>query len=342
MNYKQTKVWTVDNHIEDQQQTNSLNEAALWIKDNKLIVFPTETVYGLGANALSEEAVATIFSAKGRPSDNPLIVHIGHEEQLNQLVKTIPDKAKKLIEAFWPGALTLVFKAKPSVAPNVTAGLDTVGVRMPSHPIAKALLQACDVPVAAPSANRSGRPSPTSADHVLIDLDGRVDGVIDGGATGIGLESTVLSVVHDPPMLYRPGGVTVEEIEAVIGPISIDPALQESEATPRSPGMKYTHYSPQAKVVLVDKPVDLQRLADDARIQGERVGIFATRTSFAYSADEIVKSKSLEHVAQELYATLREFDKRKVTVIYVETVPLTGVGLAIMNRLEKAAGGERV
>lgn len=342
MIYKQTKVWTVDNRTEDQQHTNSISEAALWIKENKLIVFPTETVYGLGANALSEEAVATIFSAKGRPSDNPLIVHIGHEEQLNQLVRTIPDKAKKLVEAFWPGALTLVFNAKPSVAPNVTAGLDTVGVRMPSHPIAKALLQACDVPVAAPSANRSGRPSPTSADHVLIDLDGRVDGVIDGGATGIGLESTVLSVVHDPPMLYRPGGVTVEDIESVIGPISIDPALQESEAAPRSPGMKYTHYSPQAKVVLVDKPVDLQRLADDARKQGEKVGVFATRTSFAYRADEVVKSESLERVAQELYATLREFDKRKVTVIYVETVPLSGVGLAIMNRLEKAAGGARV
>lgn len=341
MGYKQTKVWTVDKKELSKEQTLLLQEAGMWIREGKLVAFPTETVYGLGADAFSDEAVQHIFEAKGRPSDNPLIVHIGDKSQLEELVKEIPEKAKVLMEAFWPGALTLIFKARPVIAKNVTAGLDTVGIRIPSHPVARALLKESQVPVAAPSANRSGRPSPTTAEHVLLDLDGRIDGIVDGGETGIGLESTVLSVVQDPPTLYRPGGVTVEEIEAVIGKIMVDPALQNTEEQPKSPGMKYAHYAPKAAVVLVDQPDDLLNLIAEAKKRGEKVGVFATVSSTVDLADEVIVAKSMEQVARMLYGTLREFDRRNVTTVFIESVPRDGLGLAIMNRLEKAAGAKR-
>ncbi|XOQ13794.1 MAG: L-threonylcarbamoyladenylate synthase [Shouchella clausii] len=342
VNYKQTKRWIVDKGHDSGEQTEMIQEAAMWIKQNKLIAFPTETVYGLGANALSYEAVAQIFAAKGRPSDNPLIVHIGDNSQLDKLVKSIPANASKLMAAFWPGALTLILEAKEAIAENVTAGLSTVGVRMPSHPVALKLLQECGLPVAAPSANVSGRPSPTTAAHVIADLDGKIDGIVDGGATGIGLESTVLDVSKPTPMLYRPGGVSVEEIEAVIGKIDIDPALGTTHSAPKSPGMKYTHYAPNAEVTLVDSDDTIHHLVAEARKEGRKVAVFATTGTADYKADIVRRGESLEHIAHILYGVLREFDEQGADVIYVKTVPTEGVGRAIMNRLEKAAGGKRV
>ncbi|MBM7840637.1 L-threonylcarbamoyladenylate synthase [Alkalihalobacillus xiaoxiensis] len=341
MSYKQTKTWVVDSGEESEEQILDLQEAGMWIRDGKLVAFPTETVYGLGANAFSEEAVQRIFEAKGRPSDNPLIVHISDEEQLDGLVTEVSNKAKALMEAFWPGALTLIFNAKPVVAKNVTAGLNTVGVRIPSHPVARQLLREGQLPVAAPSANRSGRPSPTTAAHVLLDLDGRIDGIVDGGETGIGLESTVLSVVHDPPILYRPGGVTVEQIEAIIGAIKVDPSLQQSVAQPLSPGMKYAHYAPKATVVLVEHREELERAVVEAKNHGKKVGVFATVSKSVSYADEVIVANGLEEVAHMLYGTLREFDKRNVSTVFIESVPKEGLGLAIMNRLEKAAGSKK-
>ncbi|WZY00148.1 L-threonylcarbamoyladenylate synthase [Bacillus sp. FSL W7-1360] len=342
MSYKQTKVWTVDISQKHIAQSAAIKEAALWIREGKTVAFPTETVYGLGANALSEVAVANIFMAKGRPSDNPLIVHIGDKKQLTNLVTKVPSHATQLMEAFWPGALTLILHSKEIVAKNVSAGLNTIAVRMPDHPVALALLQTSDVPVAAPSANLSGRPSPTNAAHVLADLSGAIDGIVDAGITGIGVESTVLDVTGTQPVLYRPGGVSREEIEAVVGKIDVDPSLKGQVVVPKSPGMKYTHYAPKAKVVLVDEASVLKCEVKAARARGERVGIFATRGEIDYEADVIIKGKSLAHVAQMLYASLRRFDEENVTVIYVETVPEIGIGLAIMNRLEKAAGGRMI
>ncbi|GAF21506.1 LOW QUALITY PROTEIN: YrdC/Sua5 family protein [Bacillus sp. JCM 19047] len=340
MSYKQTKVWNVDNNDIEKGEPLLLQEPTMWIRDNKLIAFPTETVYGLGANALSDEAVSKIFYAKGRPSDNPLIVHIGDKTQLNELVADIPEVADRLMEPFGPGALTLIFKAKPVLSTHVTAGLETVGIRMPSNPVARAFLKACQLPIAAPSANQSGRPSPTTAAHVLQDLNGRIDGVIDGGQTGIGLESTVLSIVEDTPVLYRPGGVTKEEIEGVVGPIGVDKALVSTNEQPKSPGMKYTHYAPEADVYIVEEPKHFHSAIQRAKASGLRVGVLASESY--KEAHESIVVHSLYDLAQTFYYTLRLFDEKAVTVIFVEAVPTLGVGAAIMNRLEKAAGGKRL
>ncbi|WP_059104145.1 L-threonylcarbamoyladenylate synthase [Shouchella shacheensis] len=340
MSYKHTKIWTVDKNIEREECSTSIEEAALWIKGGELVAFPTETVYGLGANALSQEAVAKIFLAKGRPSDNPLIVHISRLEQLEGLVIDVSEDARKLMDAFWPGALTLILSASDQVATNVTAGLSTVAVRMPSHPVALTLLDACGVPVAAPSANLSGKPSPTTATHVQRDLDKRIAGIVDGGPTGIGVESTVLDLSLPEPVLYRPGGVTREEIEAIVGPISVDPALTDTDSSPRSPGMKYTHYAPKGTLTLVRETKKIRELVEADRRSGLRVGVLATRGERAvYEADVVVYGKDSRHVAHSLYDSLRRFDDAEVDVIYAETLPEEGIGMAVMNRLRKAAGG---
>ncbi|WP_236702342.1 MULTISPECIES: L-threonylcarbamoyladenylate synthase [Bacillaceae] len=340
MSYKQTKIWNVDNDDMKKGEPLLLQEPTMWIRDNKLIAFPTETVYGLGANALSDEAVSKIFYAKGRPSDNPLIVHIGEKEQLNELVEDIPEVAHRLMQVFWPGALTLIFKAKPVLSTNVTAGLETVGIRMPSNPVARGFLKACQLPIAAPSANQSGRPSPTTAAHVLQDLNGRIDGIIDGGKTGIGLESTVLSIVEETPVLYRPGGVTKEDIEEVIGPIDVDKALLSTKEQPKSPGMKYTHYAPEADVYIVEEPKQFHSAIQRAKANGKRVGVVASE--LYKEADESFVVHSVQDLAQSFYYSLRLFDEKAVSVILVEAVSTKGVGAAIMNRLEKAAGGKRI
>lgn len=329
---------------------DSLAPAAAALRAGQLVAFPTETVYGLGANALDGAAVAQIFAAKGRPADNPLIVHVADRSAVDQVVREIPPKAVALMDAFWPGPLTLVLPRQAAIPTEVAAGLPTVGVRMPSHPVALALIRAAGVPVAAPSANRSGRPSPTSAEHVLEDMMGRIPWVLDGGETGVGLESTVLDLTVDPPTVLRPGGVTVEQLQQVIGEVRIDPGVNGTTqaANPRSPGMKYTHYAPKAPVLLVEGPVlamqaKIVDLAEEFMAEGKRVGILcATESMGRYSAPVVLDygdRHQLEMVAASLFRTLRAFDRHAVDVVLAEGVPETGIGLAVMNRLRRAAGG---
>ncbi|WP_374723640.1 L-threonylcarbamoyladenylate synthase [Calidifontibacillus erzurumensis] len=339
-----TKYWVVDKKDEKLTTNPQIQEAALWINKNEVVAFPTETVYGLGANALSDEAIAKIYEAKGRPSDNPLIVHIAKESQLQSLVKSIPESAEKLMAAFWPGPLTIIFESNSTVSSKVTAGLSTVAIRMPDHPVALALIEAAGVPVAAPSANLSGKPSPTNAEHVLHDLQGRIAGIVDGGPTGVGVESTVIDCTSTPAIILRPGGITREEIEAVIGPVAVDKALTEKGQAPKSPGMKYTHYAPKAPLVIVlGSNTFMQNLIDKERQSGKKVGVLATEESKQrYKADVIVACgyrEDLKTVARDLYDSLRAFDKEMVDIIFSEGFPRTGLGEAIMNRLEKAAGG---
>ncbi|USG65428.1 L-threonylcarbamoyladenylate synthase [Brevibacillus ruminantium] len=348
-----TKIWIVDKNVENLKSCTQIVDAARLLHDGETVAFPTETVYGLGANALSDEAVGKIFMAKGRPSDNPLIVHIGDKEQLREVAAALPEKGAALVEAFWPGPLTLILPKTDRVASLVTAGLDTVGVRMPDHPIALELIRQAGVPVAAPSANRSGRPSPTTADHVLADLTGRIAGVIDGGATGVGVESTVLDVTVDPPLICRPGGITREQLEEVIGEVRLDPAfLQESVEAPRSPGMKYTHYAPEGEMWLVQGEESKAReqmrvMLAEAKRHGRKTGVMATEESLSYwqqqkEADVVLSlgsSRELGEVAQQLYGALRQFDDEQVQFIVSPAFPRTGIGMAVMNRLEKAAGG---
>ncbi|QJC53835.1 threonylcarbamoyl-AMP synthase [Paenibacillus albicereus] len=348
-----------------------LNEAAALLAAGGTVAFPTETVYGLGADARSSEAVEQVFRAKGRPSDNPLIVHIAGMEQLVGLVRPLNETELRLAERFWPGPLTLVLRALPgSVSPRVTAGLDTVAVRMPDHEVALRLIRAAGCPVAAPSANRSGRPSPTAARHVQEDLAGRISGIVDGGPTGVGLESTVAECAGPGSVrILRPGGVTPEQLRAAGFDVQLEAAPAGGHAdpelafqtgrdalegaggpgsAPRSPGMKYAHYAPRGEMRLVAGPRErvratIQAAADEARGHGRRVGILAyEETADAYRADIVLACGSLaalETAAQSLYAVLREFDERGAELIWAEGCPPDGIGLALMNRLSKAAGG---
>nr|WP_240908782.1 L-threonylcarbamoyladenylate synthase [Paenibacillus timonensis] len=339
----------------------ALKEAAAVLASGGTVAFPTETVYGLGADARNTAAVEAIFAAKGRPSDNPLIVHIADMSQLNGLVTEVNETARRLMEAFWPGPLTLVLPvAEGAVSPRVTAGLSTVGVRMPAHDVALRLIAAAGCPVAAPSANRSGRPSPTLASHVGEDLSGRIDGIVDGGPTGVGLESTVVEAGRDGVVtVLRPGGITVEQLARVAGAgVRLDAALQpEAEAgggaapgpaaAPRAPGMKYTHYAPQGVLRIVRGSAD--RVADRIRAElaaaaarGEKTGVLAFDERLpSYRADcalSLGREAELETAAHRLYAALRRFDECGVTYILAEACPEEGLGSAVMNRLLKAAG----
>ncbi|MEK3888518.1 L-threonylcarbamoyladenylate synthase [Bacillus sp. FSL K6-3431] len=336
--------WIVDKYEDNISTYPQIKEAAQFLNDNEVIAFPTETVYGLGANAKSDEAIAKIFAAKGRPADNPLIVHISTFSQLTELTEHISNQAKQLIKAFWPGPLTIIFpKKENSVSKLVTAGLETVAVRMPNHPIALELITAAGIPIAAPSANRSGKPSPTTADHVCTDLNGRIAGIVNGGMTGVGVESTVIDCSGGVPVILRPGGISQEEIEAVIGKVMMDQALANRDEKPKSPGMKYTHYAPAAPLYLVDGDRKwMQELIDRKRLEGEKVGVLATNeTAPLYDADFVLacgSKKDLKTVAHHLYDTLRSFDEIKPDLIFAEVFPATGLGVALMNRLEKAAG----
>jgi L-threonylcarbamoyladenylate synthase len=344
---RQTRVLRVDATRPDPAV---LRAAAEVLRAGGLVAFPTETVYGLGADATNPAAVAQIFAAKGRPSDNPLIVHVADPAEIGPLVADVPAAAERLMNRFWPGPLTLVLPSRGVVAPNVTAGLDTVAVRMPAHPVSRLLIQLAGVPVAAPSANRSGRPSPTRAAHVLEDLYGRVDIIIDAGETGVGLESTVVDLTCEPPEILRPGGVTAEEVASVMGPVGFKihhPDLELGEA-PRSPGMKYTHYAPRAEVIIVAGPDQevvqkINDLAYEFAEEGKRVGVMATAENRgAYLAPvvmEVGAKEDLAQIATALFGTLRSFDQHQVDVVLAEAVPEVGIGVAIMNRLRKAAGG---
>ncbi|WP_346207875.1 L-threonylcarbamoyladenylate synthase [Caldifermentibacillus hisashii] len=339
-----TKIWTVDNTVENLYTYPQIIEAAEVLQKNEVVAFPTETVYGLGANALSDEAVNKIYGAKGRPSDNPLIVHISKMEDVDKYVEEIPEQAKKLMNAFWPGPLTVILKVKQGILSNkVTAGLPTVGIRMPNHPVALALIEASGLPIAAPSANLSGKPSPTKFQHVYKDLNGKIAGIVDGGETGVGVESTVIDCTEPIPVILRPGGTTREEIEGIIGSVGMDRQVKEEVEKPKSPGMKYTHYAPAAPMYLVDgSSAFLQETVDSMRKIGKRVGILTTDERVnTYQADLVVscgQREQLSTVAHHLYDALRQFDQEEIDMIYGEVFPREGIGVAIMNRLLKAAG----
>ncbi|MCM3764042.1 L-threonylcarbamoyladenylate synthase [Neobacillus niacini] len=341
-----TKVWKVDKYVDKLESNPQVVDAADFLQENEVVAMPTETVYGLAGNAENDEAVAKIFAAKGRPGDNPLIIHIADRGQLDGFVAEVPETASDLMDAFWPGPLTIIFKKKDGVlSEKATAGLETVAVRMPDHPIALALLRVSGLPIAAPSANSSGKPSPTTAGHVLDDLAGKIAGVVDGGPTGVGVESTVVDCTEGVPVILRPGGVTREQLEAVVGEVRVDPALAGEGSRPKSPGMKYTHYAPNAPLYLVSGSREfLQGLVAEKRVEGLRVGVLATEESAEfYDADLVLacgKRAELETVAAALYDVLRKFNAHGVDVIFSEMFPVDGVGHAIMNRLQKAAGNK--
>lgn len=333
-----TKRWYANDFQQDKQE--AIQSAAELLKAGETVAFPTETVYGLGADATNKAAISKIFQAKGRPQDNPLIVHVATPQQLKELVTSIPNYVDKLLEAFTPGPITFVLPSNGRCAENVTAGLDSVGVRLPGHPIALKLLQEAAVPVAAPSANLSGKPSPTSAEHVWADLYGRIAGVLDGGPTGVGLESTVLDCTQDIPIILRPGGITKEQLEEVVGTVMIDPGLANEKERPKSPGMKYRHYSPDAPLWLVEGPSEkLQQVIDTEMKKGHRVGVMAASKTVAAIEADLKKDlgANMETVAATLYDALRMFNEHDVDLILCEAFSEQGIGQAVMNRLKKAA-----
>ncbi len=323
----------------------ALARAGALIRSGELVAFPTETVYGLGADALNADAVKRIFEAKGRPGDNPLIVHISALDQLRPLISVEPSEmARALMDACWPGPMTLIFPKSESVPLAVTAGLDTVAVRFPAHPAARALIDAARRPVAAPSANRSGRPSPTTAAHVLADMDGRIPMILDGGPCAVGLESTVIDMTGDVPRILRPGGITPEMISAVCGAARVDEAvmrpLKEGER-PRSPGMKYRHYAPRGSLTVVQGDeaaviARIKRLYDAA--EGTPL-ILALEGHLPAYGDRRALSlgKDVAGMARALFDALRQADDLGADALFSEAVPADGLGLAVMNRLGRAA-----
>lgn len=341
-----TKIIKIDEKSIDK---NLINEAANIIRTGGIVAFPTETVYGLGANGLDEEAVKNIYKAKGRPSDNPLILHISTINDLYPLVEEIPSLANVCMDRFWPGPLTIIFK-KSRVVPNIiTAGLDTVAIRMPDNKIAKELISQSGVPIAAPSANLSGKPSPTRGIHVIQDMMGKIEMIIDGGDTGVGLESTVLDLSTEIPTILRPGGITLEELREVIPNVIQDRSITNKEETPKSPGQKYRHYAPNAEMILytgdVEKIVEeIRRTSKKLINDGKIVGIMATEeTKDNYIEGNILVSGSRlkrETIAHDLFDILRCFDELNVDIILAEGVSFDNIGMAIMNRMVKAASGK--
>ncbi len=329
--------------IQVEKDFSVLDEAAESLARGGLVAFPTETVYGLGASALNPEAVANIFVAKGRPQDNPLIVHISDKTMLTQVVSKIPAAAEKLMDAFWPGPLTIILEKLENISTTVTAGLSTVGVRMPSHPVALALIEKSGVPVAAPSANLSGCPSTTRASHVIHDLTGRVDYIIDGGACEVGLESTVLDMTGDVPQILRPGGVSLEELKAVLGEVAYEPALKDSREIPKSQGMKYRHYAPAGQLYLVEPGHEdkLVEKLEESRKMGKKTGVLCCGAKH-YEVDVLIDcGTSAKAYANSLFDALRQMDEQGAEVIFAELpVDDDGIVPALMNRMLKASGGQ--
>jgi L-threonylcarbamoyladenylate synthase len=348
-----TKVIKIDQQNIDE---TAMEEAAKWIRNNELVAFPTETVYGLGANGLEPLASAKIYAAKGRPSDNPLILHISNMSELERLVEEIPETARKAAAAFWPGPMTMILKKSAIVPTQTTGGLSTVAIRMPDHPIALALIEKSGCPIAAPSANTSGRPSPTRAEHVFEDMNGKIPCILDGGMVGIGIESTIIDFSEEKPMILRPGFITPEMFEEVLGmPVGIDPAVMQDPRTkkvaPKAPGMKYKHYAPKAEMILVsgedENVVDyVNRQIVKEHQESRRVGVIATdETAPAYKGDVVMSigtKTSDSTIAYHLYDVLRKFDHEEVDIIYSQVFETGENGFAIMNRLTKAAGYERI
>ena len=327
-----------------------IKEASDILHAGDMVAFPTETVYGLGADALDEKASKKIYAAKGRPSDNPLIVHVANEQQILPLVKEIPESARKLMKAFWPGPLTIIFNKSDVVPYGTTGGLDTVAIRMPNHKVALTLIEESNIPIAAPSANTSGRPSPTTAMHVMDDLNGKISMVIDGGAVGIGIESTIVDVTGDIPMILRPGYINEKMLEEVVGEVTIDKAILgpvSPDLKPKAPGMKYKHYAPKADFTMFDGDIDkvadrINELAESYIKKGYKVGIISSAESKdRYRYGEVISIGSRNNeisISKNLYKVLREFDDKQVDYILGETFRSEELGQAIMNRLLKAAG----
>ena len=367
-----------DNYIDTQflagNEKENIKAASSILQNNGLVAFPTETVYGLGGNALEPNAAAKIYAAKGRPSDNPLIVHIADTAAVYELAKEVPEKAKLLMEAFWPGPLTIILPKKELVPDGTTGGLNTVAIRMPSHPVALELIRESGLYIAAPSANTSGRPSPTLAEHVMEDMKGRIEMILDGGAVGIGIESTIVDLTGDVPVILRPGFITKSMLEEIVGEVTIDPALIEPDPNlrPKAPGMKYTHYAPKGELTIVEGnafdnsgiacteggkkdnnymvDVDstskivskINELVDEKKVAGFKVAVITTsENSDKYNCDNILiagERAQGETIAARLYQVLRKCDELDVDYIYSEAFNEGELGGAIMNRLLKAAG----
>ena len=344
--------------IEDvNAQEDEIKKAAEIVKQGGLCAFPTETVYGLGGNGLDPEAAAKIYAAKGRPSDNPLIIHIAEVADLTLYCREIPQEAWKLAEAFWPGPLTMILKKKENVPERTTGGLDTVAVRMPDHPVALALIRASGCPIAAPSANLSGKPSPTKAVHVYEDLRGRIPVILDGGDVTIGIESTIVDLTDGAPKILRPGYISrgdiareLQEEERAPGGERIDPAKVDPQAAPKAPGMKYRHYAPKAALYISggtteEMTEEILSRAAQAKNEGKKVGILCTEeTKPRYMADVVlsVGSRAQERsIAHNLFAALRAFDDSDVDVIFAEALETPQLGEAVMNRLGKAAAAKK-
>lgn len=321
----------------------NIMQAAEVLRGGGLVVFPTETVYGIGADALNPQAVTGIFAAKGRPADNPLIVHVTSPEHIGPLVRDFPPEAESLAKAFWPGPLTIILPKSPAIPDVTSGGLDTVAVRMPSHPVARALIGRSGVPVAAPSANLSGTPSPTSAQHCIFDLSGKVDVILDGGGCDVGMESTVVSLAGKKPSLLRPGAVTLSQLREVLGGVEVDPAVtrRPEEGRPAlSPGMKYRHYAPRAKLTLLHGGADeMEKYLKGRRGNGTWLLVFDEDLErFGENAVSYGAEKSPASQARRLFSALRELDDAGAETVYARAPSTSGVGLAVYNRLLRAAG----
>lgn len=341
-----TKLYNIDkNHINKEQ----IQEAGQLLLSGELVAFPTETVYGLGGYALDAAASRKIYAAKGRPSDNPLIVHIADWDSLDLIAENVPKSAEKLAKVYWPGPLTMIFKKTAKVPYETTGGLDSVAVRMPKDPIALELIRAGGGYVAAPSANTSGRPSPTQAKHVAEDLNGKIAMILDGGTVGIGLESTIVDFTEAVPTILRPGAINFQMLEEVLGQVRMDPGLEyeDMHIRPKAPGMRYQHYAPKAPLTIVEGDVDkvtaaINQMTDKDMEYGKKVGILCTDETMRQYGAGIIKPIGSrldeESIARHLYSILREFDEEAVDCIYSEAFATPKLGRAIMNRLLKAAG----
>ncbi len=337
-----------EKNIDDLAKEN-LQRAGDIIRNGGLVAFPTETVYGLGGDALQPESSKKIYAAKGRPSDNPLIVHVADMESVSEIVTAVPDEAKKLADAFWPGPLTMIMNKNDRVPYETTGGLDTVAIRMPNNRIALELIKRSGGFIAAPSANTSGRPSPTLARYCVEDLSGKIEMIIDGGQVGIGLESTIVDLTGERPMILRPGYITIEMLKDVLGEVDIDRTIiaPDSGVRPKAPGMKYRHYAPKGVLTIVEGSQDqvaeyINSKALEARNEGKRVGVIGTESTKALYRADVVKSVGDRNdestIAHELFKVLREFDDENIDVMFSESFDDSGIGQAIMSRLLKAAG----
>lgn len=341
-----TKIYKID--LEN-IQTEYIKEAGELLLAGELVAFPTETVYGLGGNGLDASASQKIYAAKGRPSDNPLIIHVADWESLLKITKDVPKAAEKLADAYWPGPLTMIFKKGDQVPYETTGGLDSVAVRMPDHPVALELIRQGGGYVAAPSANTSGRPSPTKARHVEEDLSGKIAMILDGGSVGIGLESTIVDFTESVPTILRPGAINQTMLSEVLGEVRLDPGLFEEnkKVPPKAPGMRYKHYAPKAELIIVEGEADavsekIRQLVSEKEAEGLKVGIITTEESLTKYPFGVAKSigsrEEEETIAQNLYGILRTYDDEDVDIIYSESFRTPKLGQAIMNRLLKAAG----